>query len=65
MTQSSGIFFEQQNADAIIEAVKQLDRSHIDAGACRANAMRFSEAVFDAAILRIVNELCSRKGNRE
>ena len=61
VTESTGILFEQQSAEALIDAVKRLERSHIDAGACRKNSQRFSEAVFDAAILRIVNEELSRR----
>jgi glycosyltransferase involved in cell wall biosynthesis len=50
----TGIFFDVQTAEAIIESVRALDDATIAAAACRANAERFSEQAFDEAILREV-----------
>jgi glycosyltransferase involved in cell wall biosynthesis len=43
---STGIFFAEQTAEALIAAIEQLDRMPIDPLACRANAERFDSAVF-------------------
>ncbi|MFC7688957.1 glycosyltransferase [Paeniroseomonas aquatica] len=42
----TGILFEPQSAAAIIAAVGQFEAMAIDPAACRANALRFSEAAF-------------------
>lgn len=52
VTADSGVLFEEQTPAAIIEAVERLEREPRDPGACRAQAERFSESAFDAAVIR-------------
>lgn len=52
VTQQTGVFFDVQSAQAIVSAVKEFERAHFDAETCRGNARRFSEDVFDAAMMR-------------
>ena len=54
VTDQTGIFFDTQTPEAIIEAARALDDVTITPAACRANAQRFSEQAFDEAILRQV-----------
>ena len=46
--QPTGVFFEEQSIDAILHAVELFEKNvaHIDAHACRGNAMRFSQERF-------------------
>jgi glycosyltransferase involved in cell wall biosynthesis len=57
VTPVTGILFETQTSQAIIDAIERLERARIDPHACRDNAMRFREAAFDEAMLSIVHEL--------
>lgn len=43
---TTGVFFEQQTAEAIAEAALRLDRLNIDPSMCRQNANRFAVAEF-------------------
>jgi len=54
VTDQTGIFFDAQTPEAIIEAVRTLDDVAISPAVCRADAQRFSEQAFDEAILRQV-----------
>lgn len=51
------VTFPRQNADAIIAAVRQFEQiePRIEPRACRANALRFSEENFRAAITEVVD----------
>ncbi len=51
VTQQTGVFFQTQCVEAIVQAVESLDARAIDSAACRNNAERFSEAVFDRALI--------------
>jgi glycosyltransferase involved in cell wall biosynthesis len=51
VTGSSGVFFEAQTTEALIEAVQAVQSGGSDAAACRRNAERFSEEAFDSAIV--------------
>jgi glycosyltransferase involved in cell wall biosynthesis len=51
ITPRSGVFFEQQSAEALADGLRRLERLAIDPAECRRNAKRFSEAAFDQAIL--------------
>lgn len=42
----TGVLFDEQSADALVEAIERLERTSIAPGACRDNAMRFDAAVF-------------------
>jgi glycosyltransferase involved in cell wall biosynthesis len=44
--QVTGVLFDEQSADALVEAIERLERTSIASGACRDNAMRFDAAVF-------------------
>jgi glycosyltransferase involved in cell wall biosynthesis len=57
VTDSSGVLFEAQSAEALIEAVEALEGADIDPGSSRLNAERFSEEAFDHAILEHVRAL--------
>ncbi|MHC4612431.1 MAG: glycosyltransferase [Planctomycetota bacterium] len=57
VTASSGVLFEAQTAEALIEAVEALKSADIDPAACRRSAERFSEEAFDNAILEHVKSL--------
>jgi glycosyltransferase involved in cell wall biosynthesis len=52
----TGSFFEEQTAEAIVAAVDAFDPLAIPPAACRANAERFSQADFRAAMRRVVEE---------
>lgn len=52
----TGLFFEEQSAEAIIAAVETFEMLSIVPGECRANAERFSQAAFRAAMRRVVDE---------
>ena len=52
----TGLFFEEQSAAAIIAAVNAFDGLTLSPAACRANAERFSQAAFRAAMRRVVEE---------
>lgn len=59
VTESTGAFFDRQETDALLDAINAFEAKSIDAAACRANALRFSEAAFDANIMRHVDDLLS------
>ena len=59
VTSQTGVFFVQHSAESLIEAITALDHAAIDPVACRVNAERFNEQVFDEAIREAVNELLS------
>jgi glycosyltransferase involved in cell wall biosynthesis len=64
ITDSTGMLFDEQSADAVIDAVERFDGSSFDAGACRAQAGRFSGDVFDRAILAEVRALLAPTPDR-
>ncbi len=57
ITEETGVFFGEQTAEAVVDAIERLEGAAIDPRACRANALRFDEATFDRAILRHVDAL--------
>lgn len=61
VTENSGVFFGAQTPEAIIEAMQQLEQKmqagEVTEKACRQNAEKFSESIFDEAIHRHVREL--------
>lgn len=57
VTPATGVHYSPQTAEALGEAIGTLDRARIDPAACRANAERFSEQVFDEAIVGHAREL--------
>lgn len=51
VTPTTGVLFDEQTAASLGEAVDGLATQAIDPAACRANAERFSEEVFDRAMI--------------
>ncbi len=49
----TGLLFAEQTAESIIDAMARFDTMTISPEACRANAMRFSQAAFRAAMLAL------------
>lgn len=62
----TGLFFEEQTADAIAGAVRRFERERasISAHDCRANALRFAPERFRSAYVREVIDLWLAEGNR-
>lgn len=56
MDGQTGLFFAEQTAEAIVEAVGRFEALSMAPAACRANAERFSQAAFRAAMRRVVDE---------
>lgn len=54
---SCGAFMKEQTADGLLEAIAEIDRRRIASHCCRQNALRFSEAEFDADVRAVVNQL--------
>lgn len=56
VTEATGVFFDEHSVDAILQAFTELaqriERNVVNSVACRLNAERFSEDVFDEAIRR-------------
>ncbi|NNF42933.1 MAG: glycosyltransferase [Phycisphaerales bacterium] len=57
VTDDSGVFFDEQTPGAIAQAVTRLVATPPRADACRTQAERFAESVFDAAVTRHVEEM--------
>jgi glycosyltransferase involved in cell wall biosynthesis len=53
----SGVHFPEQTADAVVAAVRELDRMPVDAAAIRATAEGYSEAAFRAGFLALAQRL--------
>lgn len=64
VTAATGVFMSAQTPDAVIAAAEELETRSIDAHACRANALRFSESRFDARILEEVDRLLASTGSK-
>jgi glycosyltransferase involved in cell wall biosynthesis len=57
VTAETGVFFDERTAKGVVDAVEGFDPAAFAAVACRRNAERFSERVFDDAIIEQVNGL--------
>ena len=57
VTEQTGVFFDVQSADAIVAAVRNFEARRFDPEMCRANAQRFSEVTFDAAMIKQVERI--------
>ncbi len=53
----TGIFFEEQNMESLVEAIKKLDEIKIDPEKCRENAERFSKEKFINNLKEITKSL--------
>jgi glycosyltransferase involved in cell wall biosynthesis len=58
----TGVFFERQTAEDIAAAVRRFETLTISPIACRANAERFSEAMFRERLLGAIREACAARG---
>jgi glycosyltransferase involved in cell wall biosynthesis len=56
----TGMFFYEQSAEALAEALRRLDKIDFSPAACRANALRFSRARFRQELGSLVHELWQR-----
>lgn len=54
--QVTGLFFEPQTADALIEAIRRFETMHWSPAAARRNAERFDMQAFRAGLLRFVGQ---------
>jgi glycosyltransferase involved in cell wall biosynthesis len=54
--QPTGVFFAEQTAEAIADAIERFESMRFDAAACRAQAERFDATTFDRAITACVEE---------
>jgi len=52
----TGVFFHEQTADALIDAVGKLDRMEFDPKAIHAHALQFDRAVFKQKMQRFIEE---------
>lgn len=60
----TGVFFNEPNVESLLGAIEVLGSVKIDPNACRTNAERFTEKVFDEAVLKHVQEILRDfKGN--
>lgn len=57
VTEKTGVFFNAQSVDAIVSGVKEFEGRRFENATCRDNALRFSEAAFDAAIRSRVDQM--------
>ncbi|MCH8825146.1 MAG: glycosyltransferase [Planctomycetes bacterium] len=53
----TGVFFNEPNVESLLGAIEVLGSVKIDPNACRTNAERFAEKVFDEAVLKHVEEI--------
>lgn len=62
----TGVYFEQQTVPSMLDAVERFERQHeqITPAACRANAERFSAAVFRRAFMAEVTRTIAAAGGR-
>ncbi|MBV1837830.1 glycosyltransferase [Acetobacter estunensis] len=58
VTDSTGVLFSEQTAEAIVAAVQRFEQNYhrIHSETCRANAMRFSEETFRRRFMEIVDD---------
>ncbi len=59
---ATGVLFADQSADSIVEAVRRFESLDIASAACRANAERFSQDAFKAAMLDAIRRACAARG---
>ncbi len=55
----TGVFFDKQTPEAIVDAVRRCLELGDTTDACRSNAERFSEANFERAMLRVIEDAMS------
>lgn len=57
----TGVFFDKHTPEAIVDAVRRCLELGDTTDACRANAERFSEACFERAMLRVIDDAMSER----
>ncbi len=57
VTNQTGVFFNEPSVDALVGAIEKLGSTKFDPHACRHNAERFTEKVFDESVLGHVNAM--------
>lgn len=57
VTNETGVFFNEPTVDAIVDAIERFDAADFDPHACRQNTERFTEKVFDEAMLEHVDAM--------
>jgi glycosyltransferase involved in cell wall biosynthesis len=58
---ATGVFYYEQTADAIADAVREFERRTISSAVCRANAERFSQTRFRDDFARFVSAAVARR----
>jgi glycosyltransferase involved in cell wall biosynthesis len=58
----TGVLFDDQSPQQIVQALRRLESNPVDPGACRRSALRFSEDAFDQAVMGHVEELLQGSG---
>lgn len=61
VTEATGVFFDEQRVEPLCQAVREFKAVSIDSHACRRNARRFDESVFDRAMTAQVADLLGLK----
>ena len=64
VTSETGVLVPERTPQALADAVTSFDPSAFDPMACRRNAERFSEEVFDRAMLSHIRAMLSGRGDR-
>lgn len=52
----TGVFFEEQTAESLVDAIERFTRSTFSPTECRENAQRFDSSIFRSAISRFLTE---------
>ncbi len=60
---ATGVFFEPQTAEALVDAVFRLEQRSFDPKRLRANAERFDTHIFQQGFRRAVDEMLAGHGN--
>ena len=62
VSSETAVTFNEQSVESLLEAIARFERASIDAMKCAASAQQFSEARFDAEILRRVSAVVAASG---
>lgn len=54
----TGVHFQEQSVDALIDAIERLEREEVRSEACRANALRFDASIFRDRMSAAVDATC-------
>jgi glycosyltransferase involved in cell wall biosynthesis len=59
VSDETGVFFDERTVEALVDAIREMERAPRDPAACTARAQRFSEAAFDSTIQAVVDRVLS------